>query len=68
MIIDTRNNGVRFRNNGLRDLNDEYVDIKEKYTEQQKSVVDEIVNIAGKEMLIKCRKKLEFFEILSCSS
>ena len=46
--IDTNKNGVRFRNAHLQRLNEEYLQLKESYNEQQQSVVDEIVGIAGK--------------------
>lgn len=47
-VIDTKNNGVRFHNKALRELNEEYLQCKENYNEQQKSLVAEITNIAGK--------------------
>ena len=47
-IIDTNKAGVRFRNGMLRELNDQYIVSKENYMEQQKSVVDEIIDIACK--------------------
>ena len=46
--IDTNKNGVRFHNTAVRQYNDEYLQAKEDYNEQQKSVVAEIINIAGK--------------------
>ena len=49
-VIDTKTSGVRFRNSKLEKLNDDYVATKENYAETQKSVVSEIVNIAGKKL------------------
>ena len=46
-MIDANKNGVRFRNADLRDLNVEWIRVKADYTEQQKSVVAEIIGIAG---------------------
>ena len=51
IIIDTNKAGVRFRNGILRELNDQYIVSKENYLEQQKSVVDEIIDIACKIIL-----------------
>ena len=45
--IDTKNNGVRFHNSAVRQLNEEYMGAKEEYNEQQKSVVAEVISIAG---------------------
>ncbi|XP_064599331.1 DNA mismatch repair protein Msh2-like [Liolophura sinensis] len=47
ITIDTNKNGVRFHNSALRKLNEEYLQIKEDYNEQQKSVVTEVITIAG---------------------
>ncbi|KAK7068453.1 MutS-like protein [Halocaridina rubra] len=46
-MIDTNKAGVRFRNSALQDLNDQYINAREEYAQQQKSVVDEIINIAA---------------------
>lgn len=46
-MIDTKTNGVRFHNRCVQGLNEEYMKAKEDYAEQQKSVVSEVVNIAG---------------------
>ncbi|KAG7172893.1 DNA mismatch repair protein Msh2-like, partial [Homarus americanus] len=46
-MIDTNKAGVRFRNNTLQDLNDQYISAREDYNEQQKTVVEEIMNIAA---------------------
>ncbi|XP_076064509.1 DNA mismatch repair protein spel1 isoform X2 [Oratosquilla oratoria] len=46
-MIDANKSGVRFRNSALQDLNDQYLSAKEEYVEQQKSVVEEIINIAA---------------------
>lgn len=45
--IDTNKNGVRFHNTAVRQYNEEYLQAKEDYSEQQKTVVSEIINIAG---------------------
>ncbi|CAC5426826.1 MSH2 [Mytilus coruscus] len=47
MVIDTKNNGVRFHNNAVRKFNEEYLQCKEDYNDQQKSVVAEVTNIAA---------------------
>lgn len=47
-IIDSNKAGVRFRNSKLRDLNEDYLLLREKYETSQKSVVTEIMGIAGK--------------------
>ena len=49
--IDTNKNGVRFHNTAVREYNEEYLQAKEDYNEQQKSVVMEIINIAGEFVL-----------------
>ena len=55
VIIDTNKAGVRFRNEMLRELNDQYIVSKENYLEQQKSVVDEIIEIACKCICLTCK-------------
>ena len=47
-MIDTKKDGVRFRNTALEELNTEYRDAKLRYEEQQKSLVDEVLVIAGR--------------------
>lgn len=47
ITIDTKTNGVRFHNKAVRDYNEQYMNSKAEYAEQQKSVVSEVVNIAG---------------------
>lgn len=46
-MIDTNKAGVRFRNSAMQDLNDQYTSCREEYGCQQKSVVNEILSIAG---------------------
>ncbi|CAL4080919.1 unnamed protein product, partial [Meganyctiphanes norvegica] len=46
-MIDTNKAGVRFRNNAMTDANDQYLNAKEEYSQQQKTVVDEVINIAA---------------------
>jgi DNA mismatch repair protein MSH2 len=45
--LDTNKSGVRFRSPTLADLNAEYMQARDRYSEQQKAVVNEIINIAG---------------------
>lgn len=51
-ILDSNKGGVRFRNTKLTDLNEDYMALREKYETAQKSVVTEIIGIAGKFFLI----------------
>ncbi|KAJ8980096.1 hypothetical protein NQ317_008557 [Molorchus minor] len=46
-IIDALKGGVRFTNNKLTELNREYENLKEEYVERQKSVVEEIFEVAA---------------------
>lgn len=46
-ILDSNKSGVRFRNAKLTELNEDYVAARDKYSTQQKSVVTEIIGIAG---------------------
>ncbi|KAK2146372.1 hypothetical protein LSH36_613g01007 [Paralvinella palmiformis] len=46
-MIDTKKDGVRFRNTALEELNTEFRDAKLSYEEQQKSLVEEVLGIAG---------------------
>ncbi|XP_071527563.1 DNA mismatch repair protein Msh2 [Panulirus ornatus] len=46
-MIDTNKAGVRFRNGALQDLNEQHMASREEYNTQQKTVVDEIMNIAA---------------------
>lgn len=47
-IIDAIKGGVRFTNDKLERLNETYTNIKQSYQIQQKSLVEEIFNVAGK--------------------
>lgn len=46
-VIDSNKSGVRFRNSKLTEINEEYLEARNKYMSQQKSVVSEIIGIAG---------------------
>ena len=51
ITIDTKTNGVRFHNKAVRELNNDYLEAKEEYAEQQKSVVNEVIGIAGRYLI-----------------
>lgn len=51
-IIDAVKGGVRFTHDKLEKLNETYTNIKQSYELQQKSLVEEIINVAGKCILI----------------
>lgn len=50
--IDSNKSGVRFTNQKLTSLNEDFVSIRDQYFQQQKSVVSEIIGIAGSRVLI----------------
>jgi DNA mismatch repair protein MSH2 len=50
--LDTNKSGVRFRSPALSDLNSEYVQTRDHYAEQQRAIVNEIINIAGKNVTV----------------
>lgn len=47
-IIDAVKGGVRFTNDKLESLNESYSSIKQSYEQQQRSIVQEILEVAGK--------------------
>lgn len=47
-VISAVKSGVRFVTSKLEDLNSDYVEVKRSYEEQQKSLVSDILGIAGK--------------------
>ncbi len=47
MILETRNDGVRFTHSALRTLSGEYQVLREQYTSSQAAVVEEVLNITG---------------------
>lgn len=47
--------GVRFTTDKLTDLNSEFNDVRTSYEEQQKSIVDQVVRVARKISIFKCR-------------
>lgn len=47
-IIDAVKGGVRFTNSKLESLNESYSNIKQSYEQQQRSIVQEILDVAGK--------------------
>ena len=55
--IDTNKAGVRFRNSRLRDLNERHMAARDEYAAQQKTVVDEIVNIAGRDITLGIQRQ-----------
>lgn len=46
-IIDAVKGGVRFTNEKLEELNSDFVEAKQTYEEQQKSIVEDIIKVAG---------------------
>lgn len=47
-ILNVAKGGVRFRNNKLTNLNEEYSEVKSNYEHHQKTVVSEVLEVAGK--------------------
>lgn len=47
-IIDVIKGGIRFNTEELADLNEEYIQINKNYENQQKNIVTEIFEVAGK--------------------
>lgn len=45
--LETNKAGIKFRSSALASLNEEYQECKTGFAEQQRTVVAEIVNIAG---------------------
>ncbi len=52
MILETRNEGVRFTVTALRQLSEEYLELMKSYNEIQSSLVEEVLKIASKQQLI----------------
>ena len=48
IVIDARNDGVRFTLSILRTLSDEYQQLQQLYNETQNKFATEVINIAGK--------------------
>lgn len=46
-MIETRKDGIKFQNSKLEKLNEEYVCVVEKYEREQKTVIDDMMKIAG---------------------
>lgn len=46
-IIDAVKGGVRFTNDKLTEINEDYRGLKESYEQQQRAVVEQILDIAG---------------------
>lgn len=46
-VIETRKDGIKFQNTKLEKLNEEYVSILDKYEREQKTVIDDMIKIAG---------------------
>lgn len=47
MILETKNDGVRFTYTVLRSLSEEYQSLREQYSSTQAAVVEEVLQIAG---------------------
>lgn len=47
IILDTRKDGIRFQNEKLRKLNDKFVTIRDTYLQEQKTAVDEVIEVAS---------------------
>ncbi len=52
MILETRNDGVRFTYASLRSLSDEYQALREQYVSTQAAVAEELLSIAGLSLLL----------------
>lgn len=51
IILDSIKGGVRFRNRKTEDLNQEYAEARSTYTSQQKTIVAEIIETAGRALI-----------------
>ena len=47
IILETRNEGVRFTFSSLRQLSEEYLELLKSYNEVQGNLVEEVLRIAG---------------------
>jgi hypothetical protein len=47
LIVDSSKSGMRFRNKDLESMNKEYRSLSDDYEKQQKSIVEEILQIAS---------------------
>ena len=47
IILETRNEGVRFTLPPLRSLSEEYNQLREQYNENQQILIEEVLQIAG---------------------
>ena len=47
VVLETRNDGVRFTTSPLRELSEEYVALREQYSATQSSLAEEVLQIAG---------------------
>lgn len=45
--LDAKTNGIRFRSSKLTQYNEDYLEARDQYSEHQKTVVTEVVSIAG---------------------
>lgn len=55
-ILDSTNAGLRFQNKSLREFNEDYLEKKKNYDDCQKTVVDEIMDIAGIQIFLEVLK------------
>lgn len=46
-VIETRKDGIKFQNSKLEKLSEEYTSILDKYEREQKTVIEDMIKVAG---------------------
>lgn len=64
-VIETRKDGIKFQNSKLEKLSEEYTSILDKYEREQKTVIEDMIKVAGKRPyyhIINANFGLQFFK------
>ena len=55
IVLETRNDGVRFTTSHLRSLSHDHLSLKDQYNSAQSKVSEEVLSIAGKSLSFMTR-------------
>ena len=58
IILETRNDGVRFTYSALRSLSEDFVGLRAQYETAQARLAEEVLNVAGVSAIVCCMRTL----------
>lgn len=65
-IVHSTKAGVGFRNSELESLSRRYSSIRATYEKEQKTIVDEVLEVASKILIKKIQNNIQFDSVFNC--